>query len=291
MSKNTLMKKSIFLYLLIGFLAGIVSGFFGAGGGMILVPFMTLIIKETEVKSRATTILCIFFMVLVSSFFYYKQESVDWYLAIKCSIGGNFTTAMKPQLTKAIAQKDYQRAYDLMNCGSRYSFILMLIFAVPIFITTPQLLELWLGEVPVFSVEFVRWTMIYILLDTLSRMMIHAILSYGQIKVYQLVVGGTKLLAVPLVWFFLKINVNPLWGIWVNIILELICLIERLYYSNKLLSFNFWIFCRDVILICSLLAAVAYSMSALFVPLNFMVFFSSSSRLCIAWAAILFLSG
>lgn len=178
---------------------------------------------------------------------------------------GNFTTAMKPQLTKAIAQKDYQRAYDLMNCGSRYSFILMLIFAVPIFITTPQLLKLWLGEVPVFSVEFVRWTMIYILLDTLSRMMIHAILSYGQIKVYQLVVGGTKLLAVPLVWFFLKINVNPLWGIWVNIILELICLIERLYYSNKLLSFNFWIFCRDVILICSLLAAVAYSMSALFV--------------------------
>lgn len=82
------MKKSIFLYLLIGFLAGIVSGFFGAGGGMILVPFMTLIMKETEVKSRATTILCIFFMVLVSSFFYYKQESVDWYLAIKCSIGG-----------------------------------------------------------------------------------------------------------------------------------------------------------------------------------------------------------
>ena len=82
------MKKSSFLYILIGFFAGIVSGFFGAGGGMILVPFMTLIMKETEVKSRATTILCIFFMVLVSSFFYYKQESIEWHLALKCSIGG-----------------------------------------------------------------------------------------------------------------------------------------------------------------------------------------------------------
>ncbi len=178
---------------------------------------------------------------------------------------GNFTTAMKPQLTKAIAQKDYQRTYSLINCGSRYSFILMLIFAVPIFITTPHLLELWLGEVPTFSVEFVRWTMIYLLLDTLSRMMIHAILSHGQIKVYQIVAGGTKLLAIPLVWLFLQIDVNPLWGIWVNIILELICLVERLYYSNKLLSFDYKSFCKEVVLICVLLSFVAYSISALFV--------------------------
>lgn len=178
---------------------------------------------------------------------------------------GNFTTAMKPQLTKAIAQINYQRAYYLINCGSRYSFILMLIFAIPIFITTPQLLKLWLGEVPDFTVNFVRWTIVYLLIDSLSRMMIHALLSYGKIKIYQIVVGGTKLLAIPLVWICLQIDVNPLWGIWVNIILELICLIERLYYSNKLLSFDYRIFCKEVIYICILLGAVSYSISALFV--------------------------
>ena len=82
------MKKSIFLCIIAGFLAGIVSGLFGAGGGMILVPFMTLILKEDEVISRATTIMCIFFMVLTSSFFYFKQDSIDWYISIKCAIGG-----------------------------------------------------------------------------------------------------------------------------------------------------------------------------------------------------------
>lgn len=82
------MKKSIFLYLIIGFFAGVISGFFGAGGGMILVPFMTLIAKEEEVKSRATTIVCIFFMVLASSFFYQKEEFISWSVAIRCSIGG-----------------------------------------------------------------------------------------------------------------------------------------------------------------------------------------------------------
>ncbi|MBQ7410408.1 MAG: sulfite exporter TauE/SafE family protein [Clostridia bacterium] len=76
------------MYLLAGFLAGIVSGFFGAGGGMILVPFLTLILRKEEVEARATTILCIFFMVLTSSIFYFKQDSIDWLIAMKASIGG-----------------------------------------------------------------------------------------------------------------------------------------------------------------------------------------------------------
>jgi len=82
------MNKSIFLYIIAGLIAGIVSGFFGAGGGMILVPFLTLLMNKDEVEARATTILCIFFMVLTSSFFYFKEDSVDWILALKCSFGG-----------------------------------------------------------------------------------------------------------------------------------------------------------------------------------------------------------
>lgn len=83
------MKKMRFLInILFGFIAGMISGFFGAGGGLILVPYMTLILKEDEVKSRATTIMCIFFMVLTSSFFYFRESFIDWKLAIKCAIGG-----------------------------------------------------------------------------------------------------------------------------------------------------------------------------------------------------------
>ena len=82
------MNKKIFGNILICFFAGFISGFFGAGGGLILVPYLTLILKEDEVISRATTILCIFFMVFTSSFFYFNKDSIDWYLALKCAIGG-----------------------------------------------------------------------------------------------------------------------------------------------------------------------------------------------------------
>lgn len=74
--------------MLIGFLGGMISGFFSAGGGLILVPYMTAILKMDEVNARATTIFCIFFMVFTSGCFYFKQDYIDWSIAIKCAVGG-----------------------------------------------------------------------------------------------------------------------------------------------------------------------------------------------------------
>lgn len=193
---------------------------------------------------------------------------------------GNFTTALKPQLTKAIAQKDYKRTFSLINNGSRYSFILMLILAVPTIISAPSLLELWLTEVPLYAVAFVRWTMFYLLIYSLSRMLIHAILSEGHIKKFQIIDGGTKLLAIPLTYSIMLFRLEPLLGIWINIFLEVICLIIRLTYNKKLLHFNHIFFIKNVIGRCCLLFIVSITFSHLitselrtgFIPTIFLTF-------------------
>lgn len=81
-------KIKFVITIFIGVLAGFISGFFGAGGGLILVPYLSLYLKKDEVSSRATTIFCIFFMVFVSSLFYIKESHIDFILSIKCIIGG-----------------------------------------------------------------------------------------------------------------------------------------------------------------------------------------------------------
>ena len=45
--------------IVIGFIAGIISGLFASGGGLILVPAYVYIIKMSEEKARATSILSI----------------------------------------------------------------------------------------------------------------------------------------------------------------------------------------------------------------------------------------
>lgn len=73
---------------IIGFIAGIVSGFFGAGGGMILVPAFSHINKMEEKESRATSIFCILPLVIASCIIYMKNQYMDWNIGIKSAIGG-----------------------------------------------------------------------------------------------------------------------------------------------------------------------------------------------------------
>ena len=72
----------------IGFIAGIISGLFGAGGGMIVVPALVYLFDMEEKTARGTTILSILPMVITSGIFYIKSDFIDWNIGIKCVIGG-----------------------------------------------------------------------------------------------------------------------------------------------------------------------------------------------------------
>lgn len=72
----------------IGLLAGIVSGLFSTGGGMILVPAFIYLLEMEDTKSRGTSVFCILPMVITSSFFYYKGHYINWETSILCAIGG-----------------------------------------------------------------------------------------------------------------------------------------------------------------------------------------------------------
>ena len=74
--------------VVIGLLAGIISGFFSSGGGLILVPAFVHILKMDDKMARATSVFCIMPMVIVTAFFYNKNNFFQWDIGIKCAIGG-----------------------------------------------------------------------------------------------------------------------------------------------------------------------------------------------------------
>lgn len=74
--------------IIIGLVAGIVSGLFSTGGGMILVPSFIYILHLGEVKSRATTITCILPMVVTTVLLYAKNQYLDLKMGAQVAIGG-----------------------------------------------------------------------------------------------------------------------------------------------------------------------------------------------------------
>ena len=74
--------------ILVGLFAGIISGLFTAGGGLILVPAFLYALKMQAKQARATSIFCILPMVIVTAIFYGKNQFIHWETGILCAIGG-----------------------------------------------------------------------------------------------------------------------------------------------------------------------------------------------------------
>lgn len=75
--------------ILIGLFAGLVSGFFATGGGMIVVPALVYLIGTSEQKARATSLFVILPMVIASGIFYYRNDYIDWKIGFLCGIRRN----------------------------------------------------------------------------------------------------------------------------------------------------------------------------------------------------------
>jgi len=91
--------------IIIGMFAGIISGFFGAGGGMIVVPALIHMFKAEDAKARATSVFAILPMVITSGIFYYKNNYIDWNLGVKCAIGGIVGGIIGAKLLKKMSSK------------------------------------------------------------------------------------------------------------------------------------------------------------------------------------------
>jgi len=121
----------------------------------------------------------------------------------------NFTIALNPQITKSYASGDMTYMHDLVCKGAKYSFFIMLIPSLPILLETPQILELWLKQVPDYTVVFTRLTILISLNAVLSQTLITSMLATGDIKKYQIIVGGLNLSVFPLAYVAFKMGLSP----------------------------------------------------------------------------------
>jgi len=78
----------IFLLILCGMSAGIASGFFGIGGGIVLIPLLTIILKLSQHQAQGTTLaILVIPVVLPAVIQYWRAGNIDWKLAVWVALG------------------------------------------------------------------------------------------------------------------------------------------------------------------------------------------------------------
>lgn len=110
--------------IFIGFIAGFISGLFTTGGGLIIVPALIYVLHLEPKKARATSLFCILPMVLVTSFFYQKNNLINWNTGIKCAIGGIIGGAFGAKLLNKIPEKYLKIAFTVFLIYAGINFLI-----------------------------------------------------------------------------------------------------------------------------------------------------------------------
>lgn len=147
----------------------------------------------------------------------------------------NFMMALNPQIIKSYASKNYDYLNKMIVSGTKAAFFLFGIICLPVFVNAEYILKLWLGDVPNYSALFVRLGMIFMLCQNFSQCLYTAMLATGNIKKYQIVVGGLSLLAFPAAWIFFKMGLGAEWGYGAMIVFSVICLFARLSLLQEMI--------------------------------------------------------
>lgn len=116
------------------------------------------------------------------------------------------TTAINPQIIKAEGAGNREKVFRLTEISAKYSFLLISIVLVPVYIYMDTLLSLWLIEVPQYTSMFCRWTIIISLVDWSTQSLNTVNTAVGNVRKYNLIVSTIIILTVPVVYISLKLG-------------------------------------------------------------------------------------
>lgn len=179
------------------------------------------------------------------------------------SFVGNFTIAFNPQITKNYAAGNVDYAVQLANRGTKFSWLMMYVFLVPVCAEADILLKLWLGTVPVMAGVFLRLTMFESLAVASGQNLYRLIQANGKIRHYttrSCIVAG---MIFPMVWIAFKFGA-PVWLSYVIFIADYMFLNMLRYYEIKrLMRFSVIEHFKVCIIPCLVVSVVSFALPLL----------------------------
>ncbi|MDE6483970.1 MAG: hypothetical protein K2L14_01055 [Duncaniella sp.] len=154
--------------------------------------------------------------------------------------------AINPQIVKAEGGGDRAKMFRLAEIASKFSYLLLAMIVIPLIFVLPEVLKLWLGELPDYAVLFCTVILVTGLVDLITTGLGTSNQAIGNIGAYSITVNTIKLLTLPVLWILLKMNIPIKSAIWCYAVIELICALVRLPFLKRTGGLNITAYVENV---------------------------------------------
>lgn len=124
----------------------------------------------------------------------------------------NVRNAANPQVIKLYADGKYEESQKLTFASAEYIFDLLLLMGVPLIMTMPVLLSLWLVEVPDYTVAFARLIVAQDILGNFSAAFYTPMVAANKIHKNSIAAVFLCIFQFVLLYILFKFGCGPLWA-------------------------------------------------------------------------------
>ena len=124
---------------------------------------------------------------------------------------GNFRKAIEPQIIKLYAAKDYDESKRLTLSTAVLVFDMVLLLGLPSIYAMKVIMDLWLVEVPAYTVVFTQWIIVQRMISTFDASFYTPLVAAAKIKTNSLyaILFGPGLFVI--LYFLFKFELDVMW--------------------------------------------------------------------------------
>jgi len=172
------------------------------------------------------------------------------------TLSGTLMSALNPVIVKSAGKGDKNEMIRIIMTGSKLSYILVVIIALPLLMELPFLLDIWLTEVPEYAITFCRYEVVQQIIASSTVALVTMITGVGDIKHFQLFSSLTYVLRLPLIFLLLKLFKVPEQAYWVSTAAVTLLCIGRIYFAKTKCGLPVSQYIRIVLIPCCLITVI-----------------------------------
>lgn len=134
----------------------------------------------------------------------------------------NIRTAINPQIIKRYAAGDVESSKELLFLSTNVTFYMMLVFVLPLMLESKFVLELWLKDVPEYTVEFTQIALLEMLFYVYDVTFFQIFQTTGRLKENALICPLVDFIGLAIVYLMYGMGAGVLIIAWCMVILTLL---------------------------------------------------------------------
>lgn len=132
------------------------------------------------------------------------------------------TTVINPYCTKTYASGHVEKTLEMIYLASKIYIIIQILIALPLCVFSSEILKLWLGKVPDYTIGFMKIIMLHSVIRSIHYPLNNLFKTVGNLKRYQ--IAEIIILSLPLLasYVLLLYGCKPYVVFWTLIVFEII---------------------------------------------------------------------